>query len=294
MINDNNEEIDYEIRQLLAVEGLLRRAALVDMPFILKGSLLTRQYLSNRDIRNVEDIDFLYAGKIEQAEQASRIFTDWMIQVTELDLNDGVTFRSFRENAFWRSIDYAMVDDFPTVNTDIAYSLTEEREEGDWYNEIQLDISFNLEMAVEPVGLEYDPIQGDSFYLSLTVPLGVQVAWKLHQTIVRARFKDLYDLQYLLSHPSYDQQALELTMHTLMEECCLNPSITKKDMHKVLVGDLHYLYPEVSKNYDIWRYKGEQEPEIYFAETVVRLREIMNQVGINEQTFAQLPDLSGE
>jgi hypothetical protein len=46
--------------------------------------------------------------------------------VTELDLDDGVMFRSFRENAFWRYIDYAMADDFPTVNTDIAYCFKNE------------------------------------------------------------------------------------------------------------------------------------------------------------------------
>ncbi|WP_046225299.1 nucleotidyl transferase AbiEii/AbiGii toxin family protein [Paenibacillus dauci] len=291
MNNGNVEELDYEIRQLLAIEGLLRRAALVDMPFILKGSLLTRQYLSNRDIRNVEDIDFLYGGKIEQPEQARQIFTDWMIQVTELDLRDGVTFRSFRKNAFWRSIDYAMADDFPTVNTDIAYSLTGELAENEWYDEIPLDVSFNLEMVVQPVPLEYYPLQGDSFHLSSTVPLGIQVAWKLHQTIVRARFKDLYDLQYLLSHPSYDEQALQLTMHTLVEECRLDASITRADMYKVLVEDLHYLYPQVSNSYDIKKYKGNQEESIYFAQTATELRKIMNRVGINEQTFVKLLDL---
>ncbi len=118
---ENLKDLSYEVKELVALEALLRRISLVNMPFLLKGSLLTRQYLQDRDLRYVEDIDFLFAGKIRDAEHARQTFTDWMIQATELDLDDGIVFRSFRENAFWRSIDYAMADDFPTVNTDLAY-----------------------------------------------------------------------------------------------------------------------------------------------------------------------------
>ncbi|WP_240343925.1 hypothetical protein [Paenibacillus sp. SYP-B3998] len=94
------KDLNDEVRELAVLEALLRRVSLVHMPFVLKGSLLTRQFLANREIRYVDDIDFLYTGKIKDVEHAHETFTNWMIQVTELDLDDGIIFRSFRDNAF--------------------------------------------------------------------------------------------------------------------------------------------------------------------------------------------------
>ncbi|WP_145045800.1 nucleotidyl transferase AbiEii/AbiGii toxin family protein [Paenibacillus xylanexedens] len=275
---------------IIALEALLRRASHVGMPFVLKGSLLTRQYLSNRDIRDAEDIDFLYMGKVEDDQQAKKLFTDWMIQVTELDLNDGVMFRSFRENAFWRRIDYAMADDFPTINTDLAYYFTSEpRQEDTYEEELFLDISFNLDMEVAPIPLTYQPLMGEPFVVPYTVPLSVQVAWKLHQTIVRPRFKDLYDLSFLLTHPTYDKQTLQQTLQTLVNECHIDPSITDAAIKKVLVDDLVDLRVELSE-YDLRDYAGSLNIDYYYSEFAAKLREIMNQAGINIHAYENLPD----
>ncbi|WP_260989840.1 nucleotidyl transferase AbiEii/AbiGii toxin family protein [Paenibacillus xylanexedens] len=277
-------------RLLIVLEALLKRATLVHSSFILKGSLLTRQYLENPSLRYAEDIDFLYKGTIEHADQAKQIFTDWMIQVTELDLNDGVHFRSFRENAFWREIDYAMDDDFPTVNTDIAYAIQSESSEGNRYeDELFLDISFNLKLDAEPVEFNYQPLRGEPFVVPYTVPLSAQVAWKLHQTIVRPRFKDLYDLQYLVSHPSYDEQAVEDSLQTLVNECSMTASITSEDMKKILVEDLHPLYQGLENDYLLKQLAGERVPEIYFTEVATRLRKALNRAGIHREAFKHLP-----
>ncbi|MCM3170981.1 nucleotidyl transferase AbiEii/AbiGii toxin family protein [Paenibacillus sp. MER 99-2] len=274
---------------IIALEALLRRASHVGMPFVLKGSLLTRQYLSNRDIRDAEDIDFLYMGKVEDDQQAKKLFTDWMIQVTELDLNDGVMFRSFRENAFWRRIDYAMADDFPTINTDLAYYFTSEPRQGDTYEEeLFLDISFNLDMEVAPIPITYQPLMGEPFVVPYTVPLSIQVAWKLHQTIVRPRFKDLYDLSFLLTHPTYDKQTLQQTLQTLVNECHIDPSITDAAIKKVLVDDLVDLRVELSE-YDLRDYAGSLNTDYYYSEFATKLREIMNQAGINIHAYENLP-----
>ncbi|WP_338540239.1 nucleotidyl transferase AbiEii/AbiGii toxin family protein [Paenibacillus tundrae] len=274
---------------IIALEALLRRASHVGMPFVLKGSLLTRQYLSNRDIRDAEDIDFLYMGKVEDDQQAKKLFTDWMIQVTELDLNDGVMFRSFRENAFWRRIDYAMADDFPTINTDLAYYFTSEpRQEDTYEEELFLDISFNLDMEAAPIPLTYQPLMGEPFVVPYTVPLSVQVAWKLHQTIVRPRFKDLYDLSFLLTHPTYDKQTLQQTLQTLVNECHIDPSITDAAIKKVLVDDLVDLRVELSE-YDLRDYAGSLNIDYYYSEFATKLREIMNQAGINIHAYENLP-----
>jgi Nucleotidyl transferase AbiEii toxin, Type IV TA system len=281
------KKMDYDDRELVVLEALLRRIALVNEPFVLKGSLLTRQYLEDPGIRYVEDIDFLYLGKIKDTNHANETFTNWMIQVTEMDLNDGIKFTSFRENAFWRYIDYAMADDFPTINTDLTYVFTDEPDE---YHELYLDISFNLEMDLEPVPLEYRPVFGDSFIVPYSVPLSIQVAWKLHQTIVRPRFKDLYDLKYLLSHPSYDDQALQVTLQTLVNECSMDASTTKADIKKVLVDDLRGLYPSLSKDYFLSKYAAGENQEDYFNAFVAELRKIMDHAGINQKVFDQLPE----
>lgn len=281
------KDMNYDVRELVVLEALLRRISLVNQPFVLKGSLLTRQYLGNPHDRYVEDIDFLYLGKINDVKHAHETFTNWMIQVTEMDLNDGITFRSFRENAFWRYIDYAMADDFPTINTDLEYSFTDEPNQS---GELYLDVSFNLEMEIEPVSLEYRPVFGESFVVPYSVPLSIQVAWKLHQTIVRPRFKDLYDLAYLLSHPSYDRQALNETLQTLVNECSLDKTITKEDIKKVLVDDLSSLYQAVSDDYFLEKYAGSKNREDYFMKFVTDLRKIMDGKGINESAYDHLPN----
>lgn len=287
---DDVVDLAYEVREHIVLEALLRRIAHVNMPFVLKGSLLTRQYMDNRELRNADDIDLLYAGKIRDVEHAHEVFTSWMIQVTETELNDGVVFRSFRENAFWRCIDYAMADDFPTVNTDIAYYFQgQPRNSANDYNELHLDISFHLEMETDPVPLEYQPVVGDSFFVPYTVPLPLQVAWKLHQTIVRPRFKDLYDLNHLLAHPSYDNDALQVTLQALVNECSIDPSVKKADIKKVLVDDLNHIYPSLKYDWDLDDYKGSMNRELYFTNVVTDLRRKMDDVGINGDAFDNLP-----
>nr|WP_232331129.1 nucleotidyl transferase AbiEii/AbiGii toxin family protein [Thermoactinomyces sp. CICC 10521] len=285
--------MDWTEIELVVMEALLRRISLVDMPFALKGSLLTRQYLENPDIRYVGDIDFLYLEKITDVNQAYKTFTNWMTQVTEMDLNDGIKFVSFQEYGYWRNIDYAMADDFPTVNTYLAYYFTDEPrdpdEDYDEYDSVFLDISFNLELDVKPVPLEYRTVYGDRFIVPYTIPLSVQVAWKLHQTIVRPRFKDLYDLKFLLSHPSYDHLDLQETLQTLVNECRMDQSITKADMKKVLVDDLRGLYDSLSNDSDLKDFAGSQNKEEYFMQFVTDLRRVMDHAGINKNSFDHLP-----
>ncbi|WP_426251595.1 nucleotidyl transferase AbiEii/AbiGii toxin family protein [Paenibacillus pabuli] len=286
--------LNEDERFIVVLEALLKRASLVNSPFVLKGSLLTRQYLENPNIRYVDDIDFLYVGRIETEDQANEIFTDWMIRVTETDLNDGIVFRSFSENAFWRRIDYAMADDFPTVNTELAFYIdSEPRSENEYQDEyedeLHLDISFNLELDEKSIQLSYQPMVGEAFVVPHTVPLSIQIAWKVHQTIVRPRFKDLYDLQHLLSNPSYDQQALQETLQTLVNECAMDPAISKEDMKKIMVDDLHDVYSRLNHDYDLQYFAGSRSPEVYFIGFITELRRTMNQAGINSDAYEHLP-----
>ena len=161
-----------EEKQLIAFEGFLRRTAEINAPFMLKGSLLTRQYFDNPNMRIAQDLDFVYLEVLDEVEVSKNVFSDWTTKVTETTLFDKLTFDSFQKNAFWRSIDYAMSEDFPTVNTDLICHL--EGEEID----LDLDISFNLDIDFPPEPLIYRPLFGEPFLLKYTCPYALQVSWK--------------------------------------------------------------------------------------------------------------------
>lgn len=211
---DIPELTDANYLHLIAFEGFLRRTSESNEKFILKGSLLTRQYLQDIHCRNAADLDFLYGEYIEDIEQARTIFTEWVTQVTENQVIDEVTYKSFKENEFWRMIDYAMDDDFPTTNTDLScYAKDQE------INPIGLDISWNLPLEEEPIPLLYRPIEGEPFTIPYTVPISTQIAWKLHQTIVRPRPKDLLDILLLLESNSLSEQQKSTICEVYINEC---------------------------------------------------------------------------
>lgn len=203
----------FEEKQLVTFEGFLRRVAEIDAPFMLKGSLLTRQYFDLPNKRITQDLDFVYLEFLDEVELAKNTFSDWTTQVTETTLFDNLTFDSFQKNAFWRSIDYAMSEDFPTVNTDLICRL--EGEEID----IDLDISFNLDIDFSPEPLLYRPLIGKPFLLKYTCPYALQVSWKLHQTIVRPRLKDIFDLILLLKHKKMNTAERLKILSALKKEC---------------------------------------------------------------------------
>ncbi|WP_315822673.1 hypothetical protein [Paraflavitalea speifideaquila] len=91
--NDNNLLI-------LAYEAILRRAAQLEHPIMLKGSYVTRQYFPDPGLRIPNDLDWVYLERLEDEDYATKAFNDWMIQLTELHENDGVRFESFGKNTF--------------------------------------------------------------------------------------------------------------------------------------------------------------------------------------------------
>lgn len=198
-----------------AYDAFLLRAAKVNGRFALKGSLAMRQLLPDPSMRIPGDLDFLYLDPIEQDnEHAGRIFSSWMIAITEMELDDGVVFSSFAKNDFWRGIDYAMNDDFPTVNTDLECTI-----DGQYHDLGGLDVSWNLPLDAPTISLDYRPINGDSFTFPHVVPLSLQIAWKLHQTAVRFRHKDIIDLILLLELPSCDEETIQQAYQAYINEC---------------------------------------------------------------------------
>lgn len=236
--------------EMIAYEAFIRRASKINLPFMLKGSYVTRQYFYNADIRIPADLDWVYLNKIIDEKTAREIFNHWVTEITELDLNDGVKFRSFKENEFWRRIDYAMADDFPTVNTDLVCWV--DGKELDF----GLDISFNLDIEQPPIPLTYIPLKGESFIIPNTVPLSLQVSWKIHQTLVRPRFKDLFDLMYLVQHTTFDKNTLKLSKQALINECIADNVDLNKLKH-FLNYDIDKLFPNnsINETWNYWRYE---------------------------------------
>ncbi len=236
--SDLPEITDRKYLDLLGYEGFLRRAAKVEGAFMVKGSIISRQYLKEPGSRIPGDLDFVYLEEIHPPEAAAKVFSAWVSTITEIYVDDGLQFRSFRDNDFWRRIDYAMDDDFPTTNTDLLFFLPDGTA-----HEISIDISWNLPIPQAPEPLIYEPAAGAAFYLERTVPLSLQVAWKLHQTIVRTRTKDLVDLLYLLRHETFTATCRGQTLHALREECLkdgISPTLLMPFLSNTLVDKLTY------------------------------------------------------
>lgn len=245
---------DYKKLEQLGYEAFLRRSAEVNAPFMLKGSYITRQYFPKDIVRHPSDLDWVYMNYIQDPATAGKIFSEWATAVTEYPMYDGVRFESFRENDFWRMIDYAMDDDFPTVNTDLVCYI------GDEEIDLHIDISFNLDIDRKPIPLYYTPLEGDSFTIPFTVPLSTQVAWKIHQSMVRPRMKDIFDITYLVRHPDFDKAALDHCLQTLVNECAAdNADINCLEFF--LKADLNALF---NNNFSIvwqyWRFNEFVEP----------------------------------
>jgi hypothetical protein len=244
----------YKKMEMIAYEGFIRRASQLNLPFMLKGSYVTRQYFTNPEDRTPADLDWVYMDKLSDELIARQTFNEWATLVTELDLLDGVKFRSFKENEFWRMIDYAMADDFPTVNTDIRCFVNEEK------IDFSLDVSFNLNIEQPPVPLMYKPIVGEPFFITNTVPLSLQVSWKIHQTLVRPRFKDLFDLMYLVKHPTFNKLCLKHAMQALINECKAD-NVDLIKLEYFLNYDIEKLFPHNSlfETWAYWRHKKEEK-----------------------------------
>lgn len=202
---------EKQLLTLIANEAFLRRMSECYEPFMVKGSFVSRTYFSNADFRMPNDLDFVYFGNVKDANKTEQFFTEWADKITQMPKDDGVVFKKFSKYDSWDRIDYQMNQDFPTVSGRIYADVLG--------NEvvIALDISFNLEILSEPVQMLYATLN-DVIYLPYGVPLAIQIAWKIHQGIVNPRFKDFYDLTYLLPLLTRPDD-IKLMLQTLKNEC---------------------------------------------------------------------------
>jgi hypothetical protein len=201
--------------ELTAQEAFIRRAARIDAPFVLKGSHVGRHYFADPTLRKPGDMDWLCLGNFATADEAHRTFHAWAEAVTTTDIGDGVEFTPFALNAFWRNVEYSLADDFPTTTTDLTAVVDGHKAE------LSFDLSFNLPLRQPPVPLCYQPSRGEPFTVTKTVPLSIQIAWKLHQTVVRARMKDIYDLWHFVRHPAFTDVARDAAIESYVADCAI-------------------------------------------------------------------------
>ena len=93
-----------KLNEMLVYEAVLRRAAEVNLPFILKGSYLTRQYFPDPLDRIPADLDWVYLEHIDNPRDAELKFDEWMIAVTEYKMFDGITFKRAQINNLGREL----------------------------------------------------------------------------------------------------------------------------------------------------------------------------------------------
>lgn len=198
--------------KVLLYEAFLIRTTFVDKEFVLKGSLLTRQEIEDKTDRAPGDLDFLYLGKEKDPDKVGVIFTEWLEEVMYIGVDDFCGFQMDGDH-FWWGIDYAMDDDFPTTGTSITGHFHHHHED------INIDITWNLPSNFEPISKMYTTESGDKFLLKKSIPVPVQIAWKLHQTIIRPRSKDLIDIVLLLRANKLNKQEIELLVNVFKEEC---------------------------------------------------------------------------
>lgn len=116
-----------------------------------------------------------------------------------------------------------------------------------------MDISFNLPVDFPPVPLRYKPLRGDAFTIPYTAPLCLQVSWKIHQTLVRPRFKDLFDLTYLLQHASFDEDTLGKSIDGLLQEVNKD-GVDLIRFYQLLTGQIDVLFEQdIQEVWDVWR-----------------------------------------
>ncbi len=238
----------YSEKRLKAKEAFLRRAVTLDSPFIIKGSIITAQYFSGIK-RRVNDMDWVCTKPIKDVDEACSFFSQWVREVMRVEVNDGHSLSEYDgELLEWHEVDYAMSQQSPTLGVSIYTSFMDYDEK----ETVQLDIqiTFNLLVDFEPEPFHYFLESGDMVLLPKVPPLYLQVSWKVHQCLERARFKDFLDLIYLID--SLKEEDLPKMFTALLDEC-IETAVPFKRIELFLNGQYTLLFTQEVEFDELWR-----------------------------------------
>ncbi len=244
----NNKMIDLEIKEELMIY------IANNLPFIAKGSFLTYQYhkdplsrlMSGGDIdliydnskgilekRKIDDFDHYdeFIQDIEtllKCELINILYKLEEIMMEKLNLIERPGFILELEGFGYRKIlresdtiqlylvNYASDGDFTTV----GIKIYDPNLYAKW---IEIDIALNIPIRFQPETILYKTMTGKEVTLKNTTPLVYQTAWKIHQILVRPRFKDLDDVTHFLPHIDFeDRHTFERFFDEIISECKLS------------------------------------------------------------------------
>lgn len=250
-MNNNRDNEEFLAFKLRTYEAMLRIISQQHFPFMLKGSfLLARVYPEPlKRLAITEDIDFVYLKPLkdplgdklnfrEHFYDYYAVIADELSKLTwvaESDLQPCLDNEGRYEGESYL-VDYAMEDDFVTAGTTIAFC-----NEAKYWQDFDIEMTMNLPLFVAPESIAYQPFGGgESFVVPYAASHEVQAAWKLHQSLVRLRPKDILDLGYLLPHLTFDEETSLRLLKTVLGECQASQESERliNQLKQVLCGDL--------------------------------------------------------
>jgi hypothetical protein len=143
-------------------------------------------------------------------------------------------------------------DDFSTLRATVAHA-------GESY---MLDFAVNLCLYEQPVSSLYEPVRGIPFTLPYAASMEVQVAWKLHQCLIRTRAKDLVDLIYMLGDIELaDEKCLYAVLKTALGECheSAQSDILVGRLRSLLALDTGFIHDQMTKSKDLAYFRRHAE-----------------------------------
>ena len=258
--------MDYKMEELEIKEELMIYIA-NHLPFIVKGSFLTRQYHKDplARLKSGGDIDLIYTGsvctipkpdtydydtyhtyireveKLLKPELIDILYKLEEIMTRKLELTERPQFileledlgydRIFKESNTISLflVNYAADGDFTTVGLEIC----------DRKLYVEIDIAIDMPIHFQPETILYKTMTGKKVTLKNTTPLIYQTAWKIHQILVRPRLKDLDDVIRFLPHIDFeDRHNFELFFDEIISEC----ELTDEKTCKTLIDTLKRLF----------------------------------------------------
>lgn len=245
---DKNWGINMQDRLLEVKEDLIIYIV-NNLPFVAKGSFLTKQYHQNplKRLGNGGDIDLIYykdikldkpeitdydsyheyirqIEKLLQPEITAILYKAEELLQEKLHLFEPSEFikilnepdgysRIFKDELNFYLVNYALDGDFTTVGLCI----------GDYGYEIDIDIAVDMPISFEPERILYKKLDENEVYLEKTTPLLYQMAWKTHQMICRPRIKDMDDiLKFILYVDLDNEENFKLFFDEIINECKLS------------------------------------------------------------------------
>lgn len=218
---------DRRLKQLAIYERLLDGVASSGLPFMVKGSYLHCRCFPRPLERLLlsDGPDFValtpYWGSLKEvtrdalqsvaAETRIDEVLQLILEILASERSDaGAAEDQGRKTSVAVSRQIISEDDFSTLRV----ALTHDREK------YVLDFAVNLSLYEQPVSLVYKPVWGSPFTLPYAASMEAQVAWKLHQCLIRTRAKDLVDLIYMLGDVDFsDEVRLYAVLKTVLGEC---------------------------------------------------------------------------